>query len=151
MLTTHQKNLAAIIHLSTFSKFFIPLGNFILPLILWTMNKDKSEFVDDHGKQAINFQLSLLLYAIALIIISLPIFLLIFAGSFPEEFFYNNHDIYFDGNDFHNVSGLIIFGVLAGIIALAIFIMEIVFVILAMVKANNGELYKYPLTINFIK
>ncbi|MBT8304701.1 MAG: DUF4870 domain-containing protein [Bacteroidia bacterium] len=151
MLTTHQKNLAAIIHLSTFSQFFIPLGNFILPLILWTMNKDKSEFIDDHGKQAINFQLSLLLYAIALIIISLPIFLLVFAGSFPEEFIYNNHDIYFDGNDFRNVSGLIIFGVLAGIIALSIFIMEVVLVIMAMVKANNGEKYKYPLTINFIK
>ncbi|MBT8311156.1 MAG: DUF4870 domain-containing protein [Flavobacteriaceae bacterium] len=151
MLTKHQKNLAAIIHLSTFSQFFIPLGNFILPLILWTMNKDKSEFIDDHGKQAINFQLSLLLYAIALIIISLPIFLLVFAGSFPEEFIYNNHDIYFDGNDFRNVSGLIIFGVLAGIIALSIFIMEVVLVIMAMVKANNGEKYKYPLTINFIK
>jgi len=151
MLTTHHKNLAAIIHLSTFSKFFIPLGNFILPLILWTMNKDKSEFVDEHGKQAINFQLSILLYAITAVIIAIPIFLYVFAGSFPDEFLFNNHNIYIDGNDIQNASGLIIFGVLAAIIIMTIFIIEIVLVISAMVKANNGEAYKYPLTINFIK
>ncbi len=151
METTHHKNLAAIMHLSTFSKFFIPLGNFILPLILWTMNKDKSEFVDSHGKQAINFQLSLLLYAISATIITIPLFLYIFAGSFPDEVFYNNHDIYWNGNDIHNASGVIILGILAGIFAVTIFIIEIVLVITAMVKANNGELYKYPLTINFIK
>jgi len=151
MLTTHHKNLAAFIHLSTFSKFFIPLGNFILPLVLWTMNKDKSEFVDEHGKQAINFQLSILLYAIAAVVIAIPIFLYVFAGSFPEELFFNNHNIYLDGNDIQNASGLIIFGVLTGIIIMTVFIIEIVLVITAMVKANNGEPYKYPLTINFIK
>ncbi len=151
MLTTHQKNLAAIMHLSTFSKFFIPLGNFILPLILWTMNKDKSEFVDQHGKQAINFQLSILLYAIAAIIIAIPIFLYAFAKNFPEELIMNNHHIYIDGNDLHNAEGFIIFGLLAAIIAVTVFIIEIVLVITAMTKANNGEAYKYPLTINFIK
>jgi len=151
MLTTHHKNLAAIIHLSTFSKFFIPLGNFILPLVLWTMNKDKSDFVDQHGKQAINFQLSILLYAIAAIVIAIPIFLYVFASSFPEEMLFNNHNIYIDGNDIQNASGLIIFGVLTGIVVMTVFIIEIVLVITAMVKANNGEAYKYPLTINFIK
>ena len=151
MLTTHHKNLAAIIHLSTFSKFFIPLGNFILPLVLWTMNKDKSEFVDDHGKQAINFQLSILLYAIAAVVIAIPLFLYVFAESFPEEMLFNSHNIYIDGSDIQHASGLIIFGVLAAIVALTVFIIEIVLVITAMVKANNGEAYKYPLTINFIK
>ncbi len=151
MLTTHQKNLAAFIHLSTFSKFFIPLGNFILPLILWTMNKDKSDFVDEHGKQAINFQLSILLYAIAAVIITIPIFLYVFAGSFPDEFFFNNHNVYIDGDDIHNASGFVILAILAAIIFITVFVIEIVLVITAMVKANNGEPYKYPLTIKFIK
>jgi uncharacterized protein len=61
MLDTHQKNIATFIHLSTFSRFIIPLGNFIGPVILWIANKEKSEFIDNHGKQAINFQLSVLL------------------------------------------------------------------------------------------
>jgi hypothetical protein len=115
------------------------------------MNKDKSDFVDQHGKQAINFQLSILLYAIAAIVIAIPIFLYVFASSFPEEMLFNNHNIYIDGNDIQNASGLIIFGVLTGIVVMTVFIIEIVLVITAMVKANNGEAYKYPLTINFIK
>ena len=151
MLTKHQKNLAAFIHLSTFSKFFFPLGNFIVPLILWTMNKDKSDFVDDHGKQAINFQLSLLLYGIAALIISIPIFLYLFAGSFPHELQINHHDIYINEPDFQNLSGIITLAVIAGIVAFTIFIVEIVLVITAIMKANNGEVYKYPLTIKFLK
>ena len=75
MLSNHHKNVAAIIHLSALSKFIFPLGNFIMPLIFWTMNKDKSEFVDKHGKQAINFQLSILLYTFGKLMILTLIFI----------------------------------------------------------------------------
>ena len=51
MLDSHQKNIATFIHLSTFSRFIIPLGNFIGPIILWVSNKDKSEFVDQITKK----------------------------------------------------------------------------------------------------
>ena len=57
MIDNHNKNLATFIHLSTFSRFVIPFGNFIGPIILWAANKEKSHFVDQHGKQAINFQI----------------------------------------------------------------------------------------------
>ncbi|MCB0428324.1 MAG: DUF4870 domain-containing protein, partial [Mangrovimonas sp.] len=36
---TNQKNIATFIHLSTFSRFFFPLGNIIGPLVLWVINK----------------------------------------------------------------------------------------------------------------
>ena len=71
-LTKHERTLSAVIHASTFSKFFIPFGNFIIPLVLWTANKKKYTFVDYNGKQALNFQISLLLYSIILGIISIP-------------------------------------------------------------------------------
>lgn len=32
------------------------------PIILWAIKKDQSRFIDHHGKQALNFQLSMLLY-----------------------------------------------------------------------------------------
>ena len=44
MLDNHQKNIATFIHLSTFSRFIIPLGNYIGPIVLWMINKDKSDF-----------------------------------------------------------------------------------------------------------
>jgi uncharacterized Tic20 family protein len=40
-------------------------------LILWLIKRDKSPYVDDHGREAINFQLSLLLYAIVAFVIGL--------------------------------------------------------------------------------
>ena len=37
------------------------LGGFILPLILWLVKKDESSFIDAHGKQALNFALTMLI------------------------------------------------------------------------------------------
>lgn len=151
MLSNNQKNIATIIHLSTFSQYFFPFGNFILPIILWTLNKDKSEFVDAHGKQAINFQLSLLIYGIGISIIAVPIFLFMFMDSFSTEHIINHSHIFIDSPNWADSSEMIIFIVLACIIALAIFVLNIVLVITAASNANQGEPYKYPLTINFLK
>ncbi len=148
MLDSHQKNIATFIHLSTFSRFIIPLGNFLGPIILWVSNKEKSEFVDAHGKQAINFQISILLYAIILGTISIPFFVFnIFNGMDFMDF----HGF----ESFHISIGkpsplLYIGGAMGGLAVLG-FILELVFIIKASLKARDGELYEYPLTINFIK
>jgi uncharacterized protein len=148
MLDSHQKNIATFIHLSTFSRFIIPLGNFLGPIILWVSNKEKSEFVDAHGKQAINFQISILLYAIILGTISIPFFVFnIFNGMDFIDF----HGF----ESFHISIGkpsplLYIGGAMGGLAVLG-FILELVFIIKASLKARDGELYEYPLTINFIK
>ena len=81
MLDTHQKNIATFIHLSTFSRFLIPFGNFIGPIVLWVTNKEKSSFIDAHGKQAINFQISVFLYAVILGTLTIPFFIFnLFSG-----------------------------------------------------------------------
>ena len=72
MLTNNHKNIASILHIGTFSKYLFPFGNFIVPLIIWTTNKDKSEFIDLHGKQVINFQLSITLYLFVILLILIP-------------------------------------------------------------------------------
>lgn len=148
MLDNHQKNIATFIHLSTFSRFIIPFGNFIGPIILWSTNKDKSEFIDKHGKQAINFQISMLLYAIILGTISIPFFIF--------SMFSNFNFIDFNGfNDFHinlsKPSALLYIGGGLGVIAVIAFIIELVLIINASLKARDGNYYKYPFTINFLK
>ena len=148
MVDNHQKNIATFIHLSTFSRFIIPFGNFIGPILLWITNKEKSTFVDAHGKQAINFQISVFLYAVILGTVTIPFFIFnLFSGL---DF------IDFNGfHDFHiNIgkpSPLLYIGGGLGIIAVIGFILELVFIIIASLKARDGELYHYPFTINFIK
>ncbi|MEO8774382.1 MAG: DUF4870 domain-containing protein [Gelidibacter sp.] len=148
MIDNHQKNIATFIHLSTFSRFIIPFGNFIGPLILWMSNKEKSEFIDAHGKQAINFQISILLYAIILGALTIPFFIFGLLGHL--DFF--NFNVF---NNFHfninKLSPLLYITGGLGVLAVIGFILELIFIVLASLKARDGEFYKYPLTINFLK
>jgi uncharacterized protein len=148
MLDNHQKNIATFIHLSTFSRFIIPLGNFIGPLILWVTNKEKSEFVDAHGKQAINFQMSILLYTIIIGSLTIPFFIFkIFNGlDFIDFNGFSNFHI-----NIGKPSPLLYIGGGLGILAVISFIIELILIVNASLKARDGEYYKYPLTINFLK
>ena len=148
MLDNHQKNIATFIHLSTFSRFIIPFGNFIGPIILWVANKDKSEFIDTHGKQAINFQISVFLYAIILGTLTLPFFVFNIFNGFDF--------IDFNGfESFHvNIgkpSALLYIGGALGFIAVIGFIIELALIVVASLKARDGQVYRYPFTIHFLK
>jgi|AP95_1055475.scaffolds.fasta_scaffold40419_2 uncharacterized Tic20 family protein len=74
---------AMLCHLATFSGFVIPLGNILGPLGVWLYKRSESPFIDRHGKEAINFQITLTLYLIAsavLIIVLIGIPLLVVGG-----------------------------------------------------------------------
>lgn len=45
------------LHLSVLIGFVLPLGNILIPLILWINNRNKIESVDSQGKNIINFQI----------------------------------------------------------------------------------------------
>ena len=148
MIDNHHKNIATLIHLSSFSRFLIPFGNFIGPIILWVANRDKSEFIDAHGKQIINFQISILLYVVVIGTITIPFFLF---NLFSGIDFIDYHGFH----DFHINIGkpsplLYITGGL-GVLAIIAFIIELALIVKASLKARDGKIYDYPLTINFLK
>ena len=108
-----DKNWAMLCHLTAFTGFFIPLGNIIGPLVIWLIKKDELAVVDENGKESLNFQISMTIYA--------------------------------------TIASLLIF-VFIGILLLPVVIIaQVVFTIIASIKANNGEAYRYPLTIRFLK
>ncbi|SDD12170.1 DUF4870 domain-containing protein [Aquimonas voraii] len=69
-----EKQFALFVHLSALIGFFIPLGNIIAPLVMWQIKKNESAFIDDQGKEAVNFNLTLLLVGLALIVLTLITF-----------------------------------------------------------------------------
>ncbi|MBD1261067.1 DUF4870 domain-containing protein [Maribacter polysiphoniae] len=156
-ITKHERNLSAIIHASTFSKFFIPFGNFIIPLVLWTANKKEYEFVDYNGKQALNFQISMLLYSIILGMVSIPFFIGFLPNLFDHGFFgfdglnsYNNFNIDIDLDGFPFNKWIFPIGI-ASLLHGALFIVNVVYTILATMRTNEGQTFQYPFTIKFIK
>jgi uncharacterized protein len=56
-------------HLSALASYWIPFGNFIGPFVVWMIKKDEMPFVDDQGKEALNFQITMLI-ATAIVVAS---------------------------------------------------------------------------------
>lgn len=144
-----DRTVAALIHVSTFTKYFIPLGNFIIPLILWTAKKEDS-FVDDHGRRALNFQISIFLYFVFLVGIGISgvVFLGLEMSSWNQ---FNNFHPFVDVQNITQALPVILYVGFIGLLLLALFILDIVAVITATIKASEGAIYKYPLSINFIR
>ncbi len=151
METTTEKNTATFTHLSSLTQYFIPFGNYIFPILIWSSKKDKSEFVDYNGKQVLNFQLSLLLYSLVLIMIAVPTFLITFFKNIPFEALVNDHDIIFRNFSFDGSIGLLTIGLMAVLIFGILKVAEFFLIIYAAIKTSNGERFRYPITIPFIK
>ncbi|MBK7410636.1 MAG: DUF4870 domain-containing protein [Saprospirales bacterium] len=64
---------ATFAHLGMIAGFVFPLGNIIVPLVIWLTQRDKSDFVDAHAKEALNWQLTVTILAFGGIILSMLI------------------------------------------------------------------------------
>ncbi len=60
--SAEERNWGMFCHLSALSGFIIPFGNIIGPLIIWLIKRDEYPFVNDQGKESLNFQISILIY-----------------------------------------------------------------------------------------
>lgn len=56
--SAEAKKWAMLTHLAAFAAFFIPFGNIIGPLLVWQLKKDLGPFVDQNGKESMNFQIT---------------------------------------------------------------------------------------------
>lgn len=54
-------NLAMILHLCGFLNGMLPI---VVPLIIWLLKREESDFIDKHGKAALNFQISVIIISI---------------------------------------------------------------------------------------
>ncbi|MES2240039.1 MAG: DUF4870 domain-containing protein [Bacteroidota bacterium] len=151
METKNDKTIAALTHLSTLTQYFIPFGNFIFPIIIWSSKKEKSEFIDYHGKQVLNFQLSLLVYSIVFVLIAIPAFTTVIFSSMNWTELLNNHEFFLNNINIADNISILTIGIISVMLFFLLKIVEFFLIIIAAINASNGENYKYPLTINFIK
>ena len=90
--------------------------------MVWLARRDAHPFVDAQAKEALNFNLSALLYAVAIFVLGFVFTMATF--------------------------GLAIIVLIP--LVLAAMIAWLVLVVMAAVEASKGELYRYPLTIRFV-
>ena len=67
---TDSRNLGVVAHLSSFVTF-LGVPGFLGPLAVWLLHRERDEFVAEQARDALNFNLSLLIYAAAAIALSI--------------------------------------------------------------------------------
>lgn len=101
------------------------IGGFITPLVIWLVQRDKSEFVANHAKEALNFQLTVM----GAFLVGFVLMILGFALG-PL---------------------VIVTTILMFIVFLVAGVGSLVLGIMALIEANKGNHYRYPVNFRFIK
>jgi len=81
-----DRNWAMFCHLAALSGFVIPFGNVLGPLIIWLIKKDTMPLVDQHGKEALNFQITVLIaiivcFPLMFLLIGIPLMFVVAIGA----------------------------------------------------------------------
>lgn len=85
MPSQDERTQAMLCHLTGLLGGLIPPVNIIAPLVIWLLKKDQSQFVNDQGKEALNFQISATVYfviALVLMIVLIGILALPVVGLY---------------------------------------------------------------------
>lgn len=91
----------------------IPFGHILGPLAVWLFKKKAYPFVDEQGREALNFQLSMTIYTF--------------------------------------VAALLMYVKIGMTLIFILVFVNVILVILASIKAYNGETFRYPFKIRFMK
>jgi uncharacterized protein len=115
----------------------IPFLAVLVPCVVWQIGRDRHPFIDDQGREAINFQFSMSIYLVIAFILGL---LLLFVTC----------SVALTGSN--TASNLFGWAWITCLVFLALFgTFQLCVIILAAVKASQGQSYRYPFTIRFLQ
>lgn len=117
--TAEERQWGLAAHLSALVGFIVPLGNVIGPLVVWLIKREQMPFVADQGREALNFNISVGIIALGLILLTVMSFGI----------------------------GIFITGPIGGVLAIAWFVLTII----AGIRANEGQLYRYPFSWKLVR
>lgn len=138
---------ALVIHLSPLLGLVLPaLGNVLGPLAAWLVWRDRAPVLDQQGKEALNFQLSVWIYSLLAGGLFFGLFSLGLIGGFVGA-----------AAGSSGLGALALFGSLAAFFAffipaaLVLWAFPLVVMLLAVVQVSQGRAYRYPLSIRFVR
>jgi uncharacterized Tic20 family protein len=112
--TENERTWGMLAHLSALTGVVVwLLGCIIGPLVVWIARRDQSAFVAEHAREALNFNITVVLAALVCMLL-----MLVFVGF---------------------------------ILGTALFVVWLVFTLIAAIKASEGEHYRYPFSLRLVK
>ena len=121
-ITTEERGWAMAAHLSALIAMWAGYMGFLGPLVVWLIKRNEMTYVDEQGKEALNFQLNMFGLGLALGIGSIPVLFVTLGLGF-----------------------LLIIP-----LAIALVVYSIVMPIIAAIRTNAGDAYRYPYIIRVI-
>ena len=125
-----------LMHLSQFASSVFPLAGIIMPIVMWQQFKKDSSVIHENGKQIMNFMLTTFLVGIVFTLGIVAVVMTLVTNASTDQ-----------SQAAFSAMGIVTVLIFAGGFSIA----YVVFIILAAIKAYNGQLGKYPLTIRFIR
>ena len=115
------------------------VGNIIGALVIWLIRRNESPFMEKEGKEALNFQITVSIIQVAIAIIN------------GIQWGFWSFGRRFSGPDYFDVPnvGYRVFSLL-GLMQL-VWLLNVIFSIIAAVSANKGTHYRYPVNLRLIK
>ncbi|WP_343674612.1 DUF4870 domain-containing protein [Chitinophaga sp.] len=111
-----------------------PVGNIVAVLVLWLIKRDQSSFLDIEGKEALNFQITM---SLAALIVNVIFFFLSAIWTFSTFLWAG----YSPGVNIRLISGR----------NNIVWIINVIFSVIATIRASNGEVYRYPINWRIVK
>lgn len=119
----------------------IPCLNILGPLFVWLAKKNQHPLIDDHGKESLNFQISLTLYSIGAFVV----FLLLLGVTCGIALTTSSNTSQLP------LQIMVVVGIVSGVFFLIVGILQLILVIFAAIKAKKGQFYHYPFTMRFLR
>jgi len=70
MSASDERRWAMFCHLASLIGWIIPFGDLVATLVIWLFKHDQSAFVERHGREALNYQISFYIYALVGIVLA---------------------------------------------------------------------------------
>lgn len=128
---------ASVCHISALAIFFgLPFGNILGPLIVYLIKKDDDPFIAAAGREALNFQIFVSISGFTLFMAYMVSFFWAMFATISSSAACAHPPIFV-------LAIFPIFFILA--------FLDFLNVIIASVRSYNGEVYRYPISLRFVK
>lgn len=146
-----QTTWAVLVHLSGFLGMIVFGLQIIAPLVLWLVTRSNREMVNAHGKAALNFQISMILYQIALTIVIVVLMIGVAAAN-SERLTDLAEGSMSDVEELEEILSIFLLPILIAFgLAIVTFLFWAVMMIRAAVRAGGGNTAGYILAIPFLR
>lgn len=119
-------NMAVLAHLLSFAGYVFPFGNLLAPFVLYSLQKDRCAFSAEHARACFNFQMTLFVLAMLMVMTMLAIVII---------------------SKVHMMSHVLLPGAI-GLLALTA--INFVLTLVACIHAHRGDDYQYPFSLTFV-